>query len=50
MGPDGQHVVEVEKVVHVENKERMQAMEAQLEQEKLDIKRQFEKERLKIQQ
>ncbi len=50
MGPDGQQVIEIEKFVHVENKERMKAMEDQLEKEKLDIKKKFEKERLKIQQ
>jgi hypothetical protein len=27
VGPDGQQVIEVEKFVHVENKERMRAME-----------------------
>jgi FAD synthase len=50
VGPDGQQVIEIEKFVHVENKERMKAMEDQLEKEKLDIKKKFEKERLKIQQ
>ena len=49
IGPDGQQIIEVEKYVHVENKERMQQMEAQLEREKMDIKKQFEKERIKIQ-
>lgn len=50
VGPDGQQFVEVEKVVHVENKERMKAMEVQLEKDKLEIKKSFEKERFKIQQ
>ena len=50
VGPDGKQVIEVEKFVHVENKERMKSMEDQLEKEKLEIKKQFEKERLKIQQ
>ncbi len=48
VGPDGKQVIEVEKYVHVENKERMKAMEDQLESEKLQIKKQFEKERIKI--
>ena len=50
IGPDGKQIIEVEKVVHVENKERMRAMEEQLENEKLDIKKKFEKERIKIAQ
>ena len=50
IGPDGQTIIEVEKFVHVENKERMKAIEEQLEKEKMDIKKQFEKERIKIQQ
>lgn len=50
VGPDGQTIIEVEKYVHVENKERMKQMEDQLEQEKLNIKKKFEKERRKIQQ
>lgn len=49
VGPDGQTIIEVEKYVHVENKERMKQMEDQLEQEKLNIKKKFEKERRKIQ-
>jgi kinesin family protein 3/17 len=49
VGPDGKTVIEVEKLVHVENKERMAQMEEQLEREKLDIKKKFEKQRLKIQ-
>jgi len=49
VGPDGQQIIEVEKFVHVENKERMKLIEDQLEKEKLDIKKQFEKERIKIQ-
>lgn len=48
IGPDGNQIIEVEKIVHVENKERMRAMEEQLEKDKLEIKKQFEKERLKI--
>lgn len=27
VGPDGKQVIEVEKIVHVENKERMRSME-----------------------
>jgi hypothetical protein len=27
VGPDGKHIIEVEKFVHVENKERMKSME-----------------------
>ena len=50
IGPDGKQIIEVEKYVHVENKERMKAMEDQLEKQKLEIKKQFEKERIKIQQ
>ena len=47
-GPGGKQFVEVEKIIHVDNKERMQQMENQLEKEKLLIKKQFEKERQKI--
>lgn len=50
VGPNGKQIIEIEKFVHVENKERMKVMEDQLEKEKLDIKKQFEKERIKIQQ
>ena len=44
-GGGGPQVVEVQKLVHRENKELMQQMENQLEKEKLNIKKQFEKER-----
>lgn len=47
-GSMGQKTIEIEKFVHYENKERMKEMEDQLEKEKLDIKKQFEKERIKI--
>lgn len=47
---NGQQIIEVEKFIHVEDKERMKAMEEQLEKEKLLIKRKFEKERRHIQQ
>ena len=40
----------MEKYIHVENKERMQQMESMIEKEKLQIKKQFEKERQRIQQ
>jgi hypothetical protein len=50
MGPNGQQVIEVERFVHVENKEQMRKMEEQLEKDKLDIKKAFEKERLMIAQ
>ena len=48
VGPNGQQIVEVEKYIHVENKERMKQMEDQLEKEKMEIKKKFEKERLKV--
>lgn len=47
-GPDGELIVE--KIVHVDNTEKMQAMEKALEKEKRDIKKQFEKEKQKIMQ
>jgi hypothetical protein len=49
IGPDGQQIIEVEKVEKYVNNERMKQMEDMLENEKLQIKKQFEKERLKIQ-
>ena len=45
-GPDGELIVE--KVVHVDNTEKMKAMEDALEKEKKQIKKQFEKEKAKI--
>jgi hypothetical protein len=50
IGADGQQIVEVEKVEKYVNNERMKQMEDLLENEKLQIKKQFEKERLKIEQ
>ena len=38
-GDGGPQVVEIEKIVHIENKELMQKMEQQLEKEKLTIKK-----------
>lgn len=46
----GPQIVEVQKFVHKENKEMMKQMEDKLEQEKLAIKKQYEKERQRIQQ
>lgn len=37
--------MEVERFIHVENKERMQEMEKKLESEKMQIQKQFEKEK-----
>ena len=45
-GPDGEIIVE--KVVHVDNSEKMRMMEAELEKEKADIKKKFEKEKKHI--
>ena len=45
-GPDGQLIVE--KIVHVDNPEKMKAMEDELEKEKKQIKKQFEREKQKI--
>ena len=50
VGPNGQQIVEVEKFIHVENKERMAQMENMIEKEKQQIKKEFEKERNRIQQ
>jgi hypothetical protein len=47
-GPDGELVVE--KIVHVDNTEKMKQMEMALEKEKKDIKKQYEKEKQKIMQ
>ena len=43
IGPGGQTIVEVEKIIHIDNTEKMQQMEDQLEKDKLLIKKQFEK-------
>jgi len=49
VGPDGQsQVVTVEKYVAVEDRQRMQQMEEQLEKEKKQIMKKFEKERAMI--
>lgn len=40
--------MEVEKVVHVGNKEKMKEMEKALEKEKLNVKKEFERERQRI--
>lgn len=46
VGADGQPiVVEVEKYIYVEDKERMRKMEEQLEAEKMQIMKKFAKER-----
>lgn len=47
-GPDGQIVVE--KIVHVDNSEKMKLMEKEIEKEKESIRQQFEKEKNKIMQ
>lgn len=47
VGPDGEIIVE--QVVHVDNTEKMKAMEAAIEKEKKQIRKQFEKEKSKIQ-
>lgn len=47
-GPDGEIIVE--KVVHIDNSEKMKLMEKEIEKEKEQIKRQFEKEKNKIMQ
>ena len=47
-GPDGQIIVE--KVVHVDNSEKMKAMEDALEKEKEEIREKYEKEKEKIMQ
>ncbi len=47
VGPDGEIIVE--QVVHVDNTEKMKAMEAAIEKEKRQIRKQFEKEKYKIQ-
>lgn len=46
MGPGG--FIDVEKFVHVEDKEKMKAMEEQLENEKRAIMKDFEKQKAKI--
>lgn len=46
MGPKG--FMDVEKFVHVEDKEKMKAMEEQLENEKRAIMKDFEKQKAKI--
>ena len=46
MGPGG--FMDVEKFVHVEDKEKMKAMEEQLENEKRAIMKDFEKQKAKI--
>jgi hypothetical protein len=48
IGPDGEIIVE--KVVHVDNTEKMKEMEKQLDKEKKEIKKKFEKEKQKIMQ
>lgn len=48
VGPDGEIIVE--KVVHVDNTEKMKEMEKQLEKEKKAIKKKFENEKSKIMQ
>lgn len=45
---DGTQIVEVEKVVHVGNKEKMKEMEKALEKEKQNVKKEFERERQRI--
>lgn len=35
IGPNGETIVEIEKIIHVDNTEKMQQMEDQLEKEKL---------------
>lgn len=45
-GPDGELIVE--KIVHVDNSQKMKAMEDALEKEKKEIKKKFEKEKKKI--
>jgi len=47
-GPDGEIIVE--KVVHVDNSEKMRMMEEALEKEKQEIKKKFEKDKQKIMQ
>ena len=47
-GPDGEMIVE--KIVHVDNSEKMKIMETALEKEKEEIKRKYEKEKNKIMQ
>ena len=47
-GPDGELIVE--KIVHVDNSEKMKMMEKALEKEKDEIKRKYEKEKNKIMQ
>lgn len=45
-GPDGEIIVE--KIVHVDNSEKMKKMEEELEREKREITKKFEKEKQKI--
>ena len=47
-GPDGEIIVE--KIVHIDNSEKMKKMEEQLEKEKREIKKSFEREKQKIMQ
>jgi len=45
-GPDGEMIIE--KIVHVDNSEKMAMMEKALEKEKMMIKKQYEKDKEKI--
>lgn len=48
IGPDGEMIIE--KIVHIDNTEKMKKMEAQLEKEKVAMQKKFEKEKQKIMQ
>lgn len=48
VGPDGEIIVE--KIVHIDNSDKMKMMEKEIEKEKAEIKKKFDKEKNKIMQ